>query len=128
MLSQSPITTMLRVRDASDAVAFYRDRLGLKYEGHNSVGEEKFAVGGGAGLLLMPDADATPSGRTELSFEVDDITGAIKDLEGQGILFADYDLPELTTVDHVAVLDSDKAAWFEDPSGNVLCLHETIRG
>ena len=32
----------------------------------------------------------------------------------------------LRTVDHVCVLGSQKAAWFEDPDGNVLCLHEVM--
>lgn len=40
--------------------------------------------------------------------------------------FSDYDLPDLTTVDHVCVLGSRKAAWFNDPDGNVLCLHEVL--
>jgi hypothetical protein len=26
----------------------------------------------------------------------------------------------------VCVLGSEKAAWFEDPEGNILCLHEDI--
>ncbi|HET8602389.1 MAG TPA: hypothetical protein VFM09_00525, partial [Marmoricola sp.] len=66
------------------------------------------------------------SGRTEMSFEVDDLTAAMKELEVKGVAFADYDLPDLKTVDHVATVGPDKGAWFEDPSGNVLCLHEVI--
>jgi hypothetical protein len=42
------------------------------------------------------------------------------------VTFADYDLPGLKTVDHICVLGSEKAAWFEDPAGNVLCLHEIL--
>ena len=38
----------------------------------------------------------------------------------------DYDFPGLKTVDHVCVLGAEKAAWFEDPEGNILCLHEDI--
>jgi catechol 2,3-dioxygenase-like lactoylglutathione lyase family enzyme len=126
MLSGALITTILQVRDGSDAVAFYRDRLGLDYRGTNSEGQEIFALGGGSGLALMPSPDATPTGRTELSFEVDDIVTEIRDLTDNGVAFADYDLPGLTTVDHVCVLGSQKAAWFADPDGNVLCLHEVL--
>ena len=55
------------------------------------------------------------------------ITGAaIRRLETRGVVFADYDLPGLKTVDHVCVLGSEKAAWFNDPEGNILCLHEDI--
>ncbi len=42
------------------------------------------------------------------------------------MVFADYDLPGFKTVDHVAVLGSERAAWFQDPEGNTLCIHEDI--
>lgn len=128
MLSEPVITTILQVRDGSDAVAFYRDRLGLNYQGRNGEGQEIFSLAGGAGLALMPGPDATPTGHTELSFEVSDIVAEIKGLEQRGVTFADYDLPGLKTVDHVCVLGSEKAAWFQDPDGNVLCLHEVLPG
>lgn len=126
MLSDPVITTILQVRDGGPAVEFYRDRLGLSYTGQNTEGQEMFALAGGATLALMPGPDATPTGRTELSFEVPDIVAEINNLEQSGVTFADYDLPGLKTVDHVCVLGSEKAAWFEDPDGNVLCLHEVI--
>ena len=128
MLSGAVITTILQVRDGSSAVEFYRDRLGLDYQGPNTEGQEMFALGGGSALALMPGPDATPTGRTELSFAVGDIVAEIRDLESRGVSFADYDLPGLKTVDHVCVLGSEKAAWFEDPDGNVLCLHEVTGG
>ncbi len=128
MLSQPVITTILQVRDGQDAVRFYRDRLGLDYQGRNQEGQEMFALSGGAALALMPGPDAISTGRTELSFAVPDIFAEISNLEQHGVTFADYDLPGLKTVDHVCVLGSEKAAWFEDPDGNVLCLHEVLPG
>lgn len=69
MLSGSVVTTILQVTEAAPAVEFYRDRLGLDYVGRNSEGQEIFALGGGSSLALMPDPGATPTGRTEISFE-----------------------------------------------------------
>lgn len=126
MLSEPVITTILQIRDGSEAVPFYRDQLGLNYRGRNSEGQEMFALAGGAGLALMPAVDSTPTGRTELSFEVSDIVAEITALQQRGVTFADFDLPGLKTVDHICVLGSEKAAWFHDPDGNVLCLHEAI--
>ncbi len=126
MLSEPVITTILQVKDGASALEFYRDRLGLSHKGQNSEGQEMFALAGGASLALMPGPDATPTGRTEISFEVADIVAEIAGLEQNGVVFADYDLPGLKTVDHVCVLGSEKAAWFEDPDGNVLCLHEPV--
>jgi hypothetical protein len=44
----------------------------------------------------------------------------------RGVVFADYDLPGLKTVEHVCVLGSEKAAWFSDSEGSILCLHEDL--
>lgn len=126
MLNGAVVTTILQVRDAAEAVTFYRDRLGLEHAGRNSEGQELFTLGGGSGLALVPSPDAIATGRTELSFEVGDIGNEIRNLEQRGVTFVDYDLPGLKTVEHVCVLGSQKAAWFEDPHGNILCLHELL--
>ena len=55
-----------------------------------------------------------------------DVRSAVAALEARGVIFADYDLPGLRTVDHVCVLGSEKAAWFSDPEGNILCIHEDL--
>jgi catechol 2,3-dioxygenase-like lactoylglutathione lyase family enzyme len=125
MLSGSAITTILQVRNGPAAVEFYRDRLGLDYLGTNTEGQELFSAGGSM-LALMPAAEAKPTGNTELSFEVGDIVAEIDELSRRGVRFADYHLPGLKTVEDVCVLGSQKAAWFEDPDGNVLCLHEVV--
>jgi predicted enzyme related to lactoylglutathione lyase len=126
MLSSSPVTTVLIVQDAERSVAFYREQLGLSHQGRTPDGQEIFTAGGGSSVALMSDPDAEPSGRTELSFEVSDIDGEIRDLEGRGVIFEDYDLAGMKTVDRVADMGSERAAWFKDPDGNVLCLHEMV--
>ena len=45
-------------------------------------------------------------------------------MKSRSVAFLDYDLPDLKTTDHMAVLGTDKGAWFDDPEGNILCLHE----
>ena len=126
MLARSPVTTVLIVRDAERSADFYREQLGLPHQGRTPDGQELFTAGGGSSVALMSDPDARASGRTELSFEVTDIDDEIRDLEERGVTFEDYDLPGLKTVDHVAEMGSEKAAWFKDPDGNVLCLHERV--
>jgi len=68
-------------------------------------------------------AAAAPRSR---SSRVDDIRASIRELEARGVRFADYDLPGLKTLEHVCVLGAEKAAWFQDPEGNILCLHEDV--
>ena len=61
-----------------------------------------------------------------VSFQVEGIEPAIAALEARGVTFADYDLPGFKTVGHVCVLGSEKAAWFQDSEGNILCMHEDL--
>ncbi len=42
------------------------------------------------------------------------------------VRFEDYDYPGLKTVNKVCVLGSEKAAWFKDPEGNILCIHQPL--
>ena len=115
---------MLAVTDVDRARTFYSETLGLDYTGTNDEGSALYALDGGSTLVLLPRPDSSPSASTAMSFEVDDITTEIGDLEQRGVVFEDYDLPDLKTVDHVCVMGAEKAAWFKDPDGNVLCLHQ----
>lgn len=123
-LSQAPVTTMLPVRDLERARLYYIDVLGLVPEGMRPDGKFIFRCGNGALLALFPKPEGTRAEHTAVSFQVADITKAIRDLAARGVVFNDYDLPGFRTVDHVCVLGSEKAAWFSDPEGNLLCIHQ----
>jgi len=125
MLASAPLTTMLPVKDLDRARDFYVNKLGLEAEGLAADG--KFLLrAGGTRLALFPKPDGTKADHTAVSFQVADIAAAIRQLEARGVAFADYDLPGLKTVEHVCVLGAEKAAWFQDPEGNILCLHQDI--
>lgn len=125
MLSSAPLTTMLPVKDLDRARDFYVNKLGLEAEGLAADG--KFLLrAGGTRLALFPKPGGTKADHTAVSFQVADIVAAIRQLEARGVAFADYDIPGLKTVEHVCVLGSEKAAWFQDPEGNILCLHEDL--
>ena len=123
-LTHRTVAMMMPVTDVDRSRTFYSESLGLDCTGTNDEGSAVYALDGGSTLVLLPRPDSTPSGITAMSFEVDDIHAEISDLEARGVVFDDYDLPDLTTVDHVCVLGAEKAAWFKDPDGNVLCLHQ----
>jgi catechol 2,3-dioxygenase-like lactoylglutathione lyase family enzyme len=125
-LAKSTVAMMLPVTDTDRAKTFYSEKLGLDYTGTNEEGSPMYALAGGTTLVLLPRPDSTPSESTAMSFEVADVSGEVRELAQRGIEFEDYDMPGLTTVDHVATVGKDKAAWFKDPDGNVLCVHETM--
>jgi predicted enzyme related to lactoylglutathione lyase len=124
MLSNHRVTTILPVVDMTRARGFYEGKLGLTAGEPKADGNVIYPLGSGAQIALHPKEGGTKADHTALSFEVDDISASIKELEGAGVVFEDYDLPGLKTVDHVCVLGSEKAAWFRDTEGNYLCLHQ----
>ena len=125
MLSDSPVTTMLPVKDMDRARSFYEGRLGLAPGGFRPDGKFVYAVAGST-LALFPKPEGTQADHTAISFRVHDIAASIEQLKRAGVVFEDYDFPGLKTVNHVCVLGAEKAAWFKDTEGNFLCIHEDI--
>jgi catechol 2,3-dioxygenase-like lactoylglutathione lyase family enzyme len=125
MLANSSVTTMLPVIDMARAREFYEKCLGLTPGGFRPDGKFVYEVGGTT-LALFPKPDGTKAEHTAISFRVPDIVASIGQLKEAGVVFEDYDLPGLKTVDHVCVLGAEKAAWFKDTEGNYLCLHEDL--
>ena len=122
-LATSAISALLPVTDTARAKEFY-DKLDLPFVGTNEEGSLMYQLSGGAMLMLLPRETGTQNPSTALTWEVSDVQGELKELEGRGIVFEDYDLPGLKTVDHIAELGDTRSAWFLDPDGNVLCVHE----
>src|SRR3979411_2214270 len=125
MLTKSSITTMLPVSDAERAGHFYADSLGLRQSGAGGDGTLYFEAGSGS-IGLRPMEGGAQRGDTALSFEVGDIQSEISDLEAKGVHFQDYDTEDFKTVGHIADMGSERAAWFSDTEGNVLCLHQVV--
>ena len=123
-LTESPVAVMLPITEPDRAQQFYGERLGLAYDGTDGDEELRFQLVGGSHLVLRVLPDAQPSPNTAMSFEVDDVAAEIAALESHGVTFEDYDSPGFTTVDHILDADGVRAAWFLDPDGNVLCLHQ----
>ncbi|HKO55429.1 MAG TPA: VOC family protein [Thermoanaerobaculia bacterium] len=125
MLNTSRVTTILPVVDAERARAFYRDVLGLRDLGSSGDGKYLFETSSGF-IALLPKPEPTKAEHTALSFEVPNARAAVDELTSRGVAFEDYDLPGLRTVEKVCILGSEKAAWFRDPEGNILCIHELL--
>ena len=124
-LAESTISVMLPITEPTRAQEFYGERLELPFDGKDGEGSMMYRLGGGAELVLRPLPAGQQSTNTAMSFEVGDLPAEISRLEGRGVRFEDYDQPGFTTVDHILESGGERAAWFLDPDGNVLCLHET---
>ena len=124
-LARCQVTCMLPVKDLERARRFYEEGLQLSPLGARPDGKFIYRCGD-TELALFPKPEGTKAEHTAISFRVADIGRAIAALKQRGVVFDDYDLPGFKTVEHVCVLGSEKAAWFRDPEGNILCLHEDI--
>ncbi len=121
MQGATMIVATIPVSDLDRSRSFYRDALGLEllWESPASI---RLGVGG-TQLSLFRRPGLTTE-HTLAHFEVTDIEAAVRELEGRGVTFVDYDEGPLQTTNHVAQLGPARGAWFRDPDGNFLGLRE----
>lgn len=109
------------VVDLERARKFYEEKLGLKavrVDPPPAPGV-MYEAGEGTGLYIYQRA-ATKADHTVATFEVDNVEAEIKDLKAKGVVFEEYDLPGLKTVNSIATMGTIKGGWFKDSEGNIL--------
>lgn len=110
------------VKDLPRAVAFYRDRLGLKFLFQAPPGLAFFDCGGVRLMIEVPPDKEFDHPGSILYFKVDDIDGAYADLKGRGVPFRDEP--------HLIAKMPDYELWmafFDDMEGNTLALMQEKR-
>jgi catechol 2,3-dioxygenase-like lactoylglutathione lyase family enzyme len=114
------------VRDLDRAREFY-ERLGLRVTAEVSTGIFMTA-GDGTIYPLLHRPDATPPSHTVAAFQVEDLPSVVAGLRARGVVFEEYDSPNLRTVDCIADMGAYRAAWLRDPDGNYIGIHEPPGG
>jgi catechol 2,3-dioxygenase-like lactoylglutathione lyase family enzyme len=125
-LSTAPAATTLPAEDLKRARSFYEDKLGLEVEARENMPEGIFVHAGKGSLIFLYERGRATAENTAVTFEVDDLEATVSDLRSNGVKIEEYDSPGLKTVNGIASRDADKAAWFLDSEGNILCAHETL--
>lgn len=115
----------IMVTDMARARAFYEGRLGLEVV--REVAPYLFLRAGSGQVALVARATVTPAAATICAFEVEDLAATLSTLRVRGVVFEEYDLPTLRTVDGIAKVGPFHAAWVRDPDGNTLGIHDTAR-
>src|ERR671918_2766623 len=130
MLTNSPIRPTIPVVDLDRAKRFYETTLGVKpvsaNNDNNTPGTAVFECGNGTRMELY-QRGPSKADHTVATFEVSNIEEEVNALRGKGIIFEEYDMPEIKTQNAIATQGSVKAAWFKDSEGNILCIHQIIR-
>ena len=124
MLANAPVYASLPTTDLARSRGFYEHTLGLKVEPEEEEGAMTFRAGGGT-VLLVYQRPPSRAEHTVAFFVVDDFDRTFAGLRERGVVFEEYDMPELKTENGVARRsDGKRVAWFKDPDGNILGLFE----
>ena len=71
-----------------------------------------------------------------MAWEVNDIEATVAELRERGVIFEEYDLPGLKTVNGIAEVEGhypsrggigERAVWFRDSEGNLLGIGQAKR-
>jgi predicted enzyme related to lactoylglutathione lyase len=112
------------VDDLGRAREFYGETLGIKTE---ILDEENglmtLHIAGDRPTLVYQKPDHEPAGYTILNFPVADVDNAVDELAARGVSFERYDAFDQDEKG-IAHGPGPVVAWFKDPAGNVLAVHE----
>ena len=122
MLSEFPVFPILLSRDLDASQRYYHDTLGLEILREDEGDRIVFRAGGGTQLVVTLSTVGTSDTQTQMAWRVTDIRAAIADLRARGVQIEEYREPDPVTTDGVADMGHSWAAWFVDPSGNVLAV------
>jgi catechol 2,3-dioxygenase-like lactoylglutathione lyase family enzyme len=133
MLAGASVAARLPAQDLGRARAFYSEKLGLE-PSEERPGGLLYRCARGE-FALFESAGAPSGSHTQIAFEVDDIEAVVAALRARGVVFEEYDAPELATVDGIAEVPGnypskggagERAAWFRDSEGNVIGIGQPV--
>jgi len=111
------------VKDVARARKFYEDKLGFKPK-EEVAGGVAYEFGEHTACFLYPTPNAGTSKASQAFWQVDDIEREVAELKKRGVVFEEYDTPEMKTVNSIFTGGGAKAAWFKDSEGNILAIIE----
>ncbi len=133
MLANVDVAARIPAQDLERAKSFYRDKLGLE-PSEERPGGLRYVCGTGK-FSLFESAGAASGDHTQMAWEVDDIEATVAELRSRGVVFEEFDVPGIKTVDGIAEVVGnypssggvgEKAAWFRDSEGNLLGIGQPM--
>ncbi len=120
MLANLEAHATVPVADLERARKFYAEKLGLTPESE-SPGGLTYACKD-SWFVLFPTSNAGTAKNTAMGWLAENLEAEVADLKKRGVVFEEYDYPTLKTVNGIATMGPNKAAWFKDSEGNILGL------
>ena len=133
MLKSGTVATRLPAQDLRRARRFYSEKLGLEPV-EERPGGLLYQCGSGK-FALFESAGAASGSHTQMGWQVEDIEAVVAELRRRGVVFEEYDVPGLRTVNDIAEIQGnypsigvgERGAWFRDSEGNLLGIGQPIR-
>ncbi len=122
MLSDYPVFPILLSTDLVASRSFYRDTLGLEILREDPGDRIVFCCGAGTQLAVTSSTVGTADTQTQMAWRVPDLRAELADLRARGVRIEEYSAPDPETIDGIADMGHPWAAWFIDPSRNVLAV------
>lgn len=126
MLKDARIVPYIPVGNVARARRFYEEKIGLVAK-EEYAGGVIYGCGGGSWVFMYPSAGAGTSRASTAFWAVDDVVAEVAALRKKGVVFEEYDMPGLKTVNGIATGGGAKTAWFKDTEGNILAISQRIR-
>lgn len=132
MLEHGDVATRLPAQDLERARRFYSEKLGLEPV-EERPGGLRYRCGGSY-FALFASAGVASGNHTQMGWEVADLEATVAALRGRGVVFEEYDLPGLKTVNGIAEIvgnypsmgTGERGAWFKDSEGNLLGIGQPV--
>lgn len=122
MLNQSSLVCFVATADAERARAFYEDKLGLALTEDN--GYALVFDAHGTQLRMQRVQTVAPHPYTALGWQVDDLAATVRALAADGVAMARFPGLALDADGIWDTPDGSRVAWFHDPDGNTLSIHQ----
>ncbi len=123
MLEDARVMAVVPVRDLGRARTFYEKMLGLSLQSVVEAEDGVVYALNGTGLLVY-QTEAPRGEATKAVFVVGDLAAEMSDLRNHGVVFEEFDLAGLKTVNGVAESPQGRTAWFKDLDGNYIGIME----
>ena len=122
MLNQSSLVCFVATADADRARAFNEGKLGLALTADN--GYALIFDAHGTQLRIQRVQTVAPHPYTALGWEVGDLAATVRALAADGVAMARFPGLPLDADGIWDTPDGSRVAWFQDPDGNTLSIHQ----
>ncbi len=127
MLKSAPLYSYVPVSNLERARQFYEDTLSLG--AGQAIGPGlSFQCGNGTAFFMYPTSGAGTNDASCAFWQVEDIKATVAWLKGRGVVFEEYDTPDMKTEGSIFIGGGAMAAWFRDTEGNIMAVVQDLPG